>query len=56
MTRMMRPSCKSRDLNAETIVGLLVWSPELIPGIADTAPHLRASQHSPAVDPRAPTL
>ena len=38
MTRMMRPSWKSSDLNAEMIVGLLVWSPELIPGIADTAP------------------
>ena len=34
MTRMTRPSCNSRDLNAETMVGLFVLSPELIPGIA----------------------
>ena len=48
---MMRPSCNSRDLNAETIVGLLVWSPELIPGMADTAPHLERESASPAGPP-----
>jgi hypothetical protein len=34
MTRTTSPWCNSSDWKAETIVGLFVWSPELIPGIA----------------------